>query len=62
MATQDQLRTLSLKPSCDYLGFDETSGGGHVETHSGSIQMFRPNCGFKKVRQTSAVCAGWNIK
>ncbi|CAM9113621.1 unnamed protein product [Ectocarpus sp. 8 AP-2014] len=49
MATREQLRKLSEKSSCDYLNFDESSTQGHVETHSGSLQMFRPNCGLKKV-------------
>ena len=49
LATREQLRRLSKKQSCRYLDFDESSGKGHVETHSGSIQMFRPNCGLQKV-------------
>lgn len=49
MATREQLRKLSEKKSCNYLNFDESSTKGHVETHSGSIQMFRPNCGLHKV-------------
>eukprot|EP00752_Nemacystus_decipiens_P002171 g2067.t1 len=49
LATREQLRRLSEKPSCGYLNFDESSVKGHVETHSGSIQMFRPNCGLQKV-------------
>ncbi|CAM9642578.1 unnamed protein product, partial [Hapterophycus canaliculatus] len=49
MATREQLKKLSSKPSCGYLSFDESSTKGHVETLSGSIQMFRPNCGFRKV-------------
>eukprot|EP00903_Cladosiphon_okamuranus_P021243 g19515.t2 len=49
LATREQLRRLSKKESCDYLNFDESSGKGHVETHSGSIQMFRANCGYQKV-------------
>ncbi|CAB1108096.1 unnamed protein product [Ectocarpus sp. CCAP 1310/34] len=44
MATREQLRKLSETMSCDYLNFDESSKG-HVETHSGSLQMFKPNCG-----------------
>ncbi|CAM9366612.1 unnamed protein product [Ectocarpus sp. 12 AP-2014] len=49
MATREQLRKLSEIKSCDYLNFDESSTKGHVETHSGSLQMFRPNCGLQKV-------------
>ncbi|CAM9935415.1 unnamed protein product [Ectocarpus sp. 4 AP-2014] len=49
MATREQLRKLSETKSCDYLNFDESSTKGHVETHSGSLQMFRPNCGLHKV-------------
>lgn len=49
LATREQLRKLSQKKSCEYLSFDESSGKGHVETYSGSIQMFRPNCGLQKV-------------
>ncbi|CAM9406659.1 unnamed protein product [Laminaria digitata] len=48
MATREQLR--KLDHSCGYLMmFDELTTIGHVETHSGSIQMFSPNCGFQKV-------------
>lgn len=49
LATREQLRRLSKRKSCGYLSFDESSVKGHVETHSGSIQMFRPNCGLQKV-------------
>lgn len=55
LATRYQLRRLSDKKSCDYLNFDENSVKGHVETHSGSIQMFRPNCGLQKVGYCAAV-------
>ena len=53
LATREQLRRLSQRRSCGYLNFDESSTKGHVETHSGSIQMFRPNCGFQKVGATA---------
>eukprot|EP00904_Undaria_pinnatifida_P007118 jgi/Undpi1/3536/HiC_scaffold_16.g06908.m1 len=47
MATQGQLK--KLNNNCGYLRFDELTTKGHVETHSGSIQMFSPNCKFEKV-------------
>ena len=52
MATRGQLR--KLNNSCGYLRmFDELTTVGHVETHSGSIQMFSPNCGLEKARTAS---------
>ncbi len=35
---------------CRYLDFDESSTNGTPETHSGSLQMFHPECGFEKVQ------------
>lgn len=61
MATREQLRKLSEKKSCDYLNFDKSSAKGHVETHSGSLQMFRPNCGLQKVGRPLVVsCWCWD--
>ena len=56
MATREQLR--KLDKSCGYLlMFDEETKSGHVETHSGSIQMFSPTCGFEKARIASSIAA-----
>ncbi len=50
MATQGQLRKLSLNKRCKYLDYDESSvGGGSVPFFNGGLQMFGPNCGFQKV-------------
>jgi len=50
MATQDQLRKLSLNKRCNYLDYDESSvGDGSVPFFNGGLQMFGPNCGFQKV-------------
>lgn len=47
MANQAQLKFLHQK--CRYLNFSESTTNGHVETHSGSLQMFSPACGLTKV-------------
>ncbi|CAM9558598.1 unnamed protein product [Ectocarpus fasciculatus] len=49
MATREQLKKMAANKACDYLEFDESSTNGMPETHSGSIQMFLPECGFIKV-------------
>ncbi|CAN0529221.1 unnamed protein product [Ectocarpus sp. 12 AP-2014] len=49
MATREQLKKMAANKACDYLEFDESSTNGIPEMHSGSIQMFLPECGFIKV-------------
>lgn len=49
IATREQLARMAEADGCRYLDFDESSANGTPETHSGSIQMFHPECGFEKV-------------
>lgn len=54
MATQGQLRKLSLNKRCRYLDYDESSvGGGSVPFYNGGLHMFGSNCGFQKVSQNN---------
>jgi len=49
IATREQLEIMAEAEGCRYLDFDESSANGTPETHSGSLQMFHPECGFEKV-------------
>ena len=49
MATRSQLQKLEIK--CRYLKYYKSTPtkGSHVESFSGSLEMFSPKCGFRKV-------------